>query len=468
MKKNKYLITSIFVFAIIAIAIMMGSYFVFSEQKEKVFSQNTTVGGVDVSGLNLSSALDKLNQNIDSKCTSAGITLRYNDNEWYFGGGNFTAVSNSENVLEKVLKKGDSGDFASDDQALCIECVFNGMEDKLEEVFAEIECEPQNAEIIFNPDRAEPFEIKQHIDGILVDRESLTREILRKLKNENKFVVEIPTLTIKPEVLTEDVQKYTRQQGAFSTDYSNSSADRKENIRLAFSKINGTILNSGEEFSFNNVVGERTVQNGFKEAKVILAGEYENGIGGGVCQASTTLYNAVIRAGLEVTEVKPHSIPASYVPLSLDAMVSWGYSDLRFVNNTDGPIYIKATTDDKKLSVTIYGNTLKENQKIVPRAELIETIPHPGDKVISDVDGKYQNKIMFKGEFIREKSPQEGYESKAYLDFYEDGKIVDSRQIRHDIYNARQGIVYEGAEDLPVGMSLPANSVSIIPPQNMQ
>jgi hypothetical protein len=110
---------------------------------------------------------------------------------------------------------------------------------------------------------------------------------------------------------------------------------------------------------------------------------------------------------------------------------------------------------------------LKDNQKIIPRSELIETIPHPGDKVISDVDGKYQNKIMFKGEFIREKSPQEGYESKAYLDFYEDGKIVDSRQIRHDIYNARQGIVYEGAEDLPVGMSLPANGVSIIPPQKI-
>ena len=289
MKKNNYLITSIFVFAIIGLATIMGSYFIFTNTQEKVFMQNTTVGGVDVSGLNLAAATEKLNQSIDSKCINAGITLKYNDNEWYFGGGNFTAVSNSESVLEKVLRKKNSGNFAEDDKALSIEYVFNGMEDKLEEVFADIERDAQNAEVSFIPDQDNPYEIKPHLEGVIVDRETLTRDILRKLKNENKFVVDIPVITIMPEILTQDVEKYTKLQSSFSTDYSKSSEARKDNIKLAFSKINGTILNSGEEFSFNNTVGERTVENGFKEAKVILAGEYENGIGGGISQASTTL-----------------------------------------------------------------------------------------------------------------------------------------------------------------------------------
>jgi vancomycin resistance protein YoaR len=261
------------------------------------------------------------------------------------------------------------------------------------------------------------------------------------------------------------IQKYTKKQSEFSTDYASSTIQRKENINLAFSKINGTVLNSGEEFSFNAVVGERTAENGFKEAKVILAGEYENGIGGGVCQASTTLYNAVIRAGLDVMEVNPHSMPASYVPLSLDAMVSWGYSDLKFVNNTDGPLFIKTLTDGSKLTATIYGNTLKENQKAVPRAELIKTLPHEGDKVVADIEGKYADKIMFKGEYVRETSPKEGYESRAYIDFYENGILVNSKEIRHDIYKPKQGVVYEGAEILPEGMTLPPNNVSIIAPQ---
>ena len=240
MKKNMHLITSIFVVAIIAIAAIMGSYFIFTNTQEKVFLQNTTVGGVDVSGLNLSAAAEKLNQNIDSKCINAGITLKYNDNEWYFGGGNFTAVSNSENVLEKILRKKNSGDFAQDDKDLSIEYVFNCMEDKLEEVFDEIEREAQNAEIVFTPDQGNPFEIQPHIEGVVVDRETLTRDILRKLKNENKFVVDIPVITIMPDVLTQDVEKYTKLQSSFSTDFSKSNEARKDNIRLAFSKINGS------------------------------------------------------------------------------------------------------------------------------------------------------------------------------------------------------------------------------------
>jgi len=466
MKNKKRIITSIFIIAIVIAAVVCGSYFIYSSKKEKVFLQNTYIAGVDISGLNLAAATEKINESIDSKCVDAGLTLKYGDYEWFFGGGNFTASSNSEELLKKVLKKSQSGNYT--DKNLSIEYVFNGMEDKLEEVFAEIETEPQNAEVVFNPTLDNPFEIKNHIDGVVVDRETLCRDILRKLKTGNKFVVNIPTLTIKPEILTEDVVKYTKEQGRFSTDYSKSSRARKDNINLAFSKINGKVLSSGEEFSFNETVGERTEANGFKEAKVILAGEYEDVIGGGICQASTTLYNAVLRAGLNVTEVKPHSRPASYVPLSLDAMVSWGYSDLKFINNTDGPLYIKATCDDKKIEVVIYGNSLKENQKIVPRAELVKTIPHGGDKVVADTEGKYQDKIMFKGEFVREKSPQEGYESKAYLDFYENGNLVSSEQIRHDTYAPKQGLVYEGVEELPASMTLPVNNVSIIPPQELE
>ncbi len=465
MKKTNYVLTSIFVFAIITAAICCGSYFIFAESKTKTFAKNTIVGGIDVSGLNLALASEKLNEMVDSTCIDACLTLVYGENEWHFGGGNFTANSNSDKILSSVLERGKSGSYFSGENSLDIEYVFNGMEDKLEEVFLEIEKEPQDAGVVFSPNQINDFEITNHVVGVRVDREALSTDILRKLKRNKKVVVSIPTYEVMPNILTEDVVKYTQKQGEFSTDFSKSSEDRKENIRLAFSKINGYVLQSGEEFSFNDVVGERTVENGFKEAKVILAGEYENGIGGGICQASTTLYNAIIRAGLDVTEVKPHSLPPSYVPLSLDAMVSWGYSDLKFVNNSDGPVYIKAVTDNSKITVTIYGNTLKPNQKIQPRAELVKTLPHLGDKVVADVEGKYQDKIMFKGEYVREKYPYEGYESKSYLDFYEDGKVISSTQIRNDIYNARQGLVYEGVEELPEGMTLPANSVSIIPPQ---
>lgn len=466
MKKKDYILTSIIVIAIITLAIVCGGYFISASTKTNTFAKGTVFGGVDISGLDIDSAGEKVNGALDRLAESARLTLRYNGQEWTFGGGNFAVKSNAQNALEKVLRRGKSGKYYMDeDGGLNVEYVFNGMEDKLEEVFADIEKDPADAEIIFDADKDDPFTITPHVVGVTVDIARLCDEILNKLKTQDIVTIDIPVIETMPNVLSDDLIKYTREQASFSTDFSKSSNQRKENIRLAFNKINGTRLESGEEFSFNNVVGERTVENGFKEAKVILGGEYENGIGGGVCQASTTLYNAVIRAGLNVLEVNHHSLPASYVPLSLDAMVSWGYSDFRFVNNSDGPVFIKATTDDKNLYVKIYGNTLKENQKIEPHAELIKTIPHSGDKVIADTEGLYKDKIMFKGEYIRVSYPKEGYESRAFIDFYEDGQKVDSKEIRHDTYNARQGVVYEGVEDLPEGMTLPANTVSIIPPQ---
>lgn len=466
MKRKDYIITSIFVIAIIALATICGGYFIYNASHSNIFAKGTSIGGIDVSGLDLQSAKDKVNGALDSRANDICLKLKYNDQEWCFGGGNFAVKSSADNILEKVIKRGRAGKYYADESGLNIQYVFNGMEDKLEDVFLDIEKEPADAEIIFDPSRKEAFSITDHIVGVTVDRARLCDEILSGLKTQDVVEIDIPVILTEPEIKSEDLKKYTQKQATFSTDFSKSSSQRKDNIKLAFSKINGYRLEANEEFSFNNVVGERTAENGFKEAKVILGGEYENGIGGGICQASTTLYNAVIRAGLEVLEVHPHSLPASYVPLSLDAMVSWGYADFRFVNNSDGPIFIKTITDDNNIYATIYGNTLLDNQKVEPRAELVKTIPHLGDKIVEDTDGLYKDKIMFKGEYIRVSYPKEGYESKAYLDFYENGEKIESKEIRHDIYNARQGVVYEGAETLPEGMTLPANTVSIIPPQS--
>lgn len=467
MKKNKYLIASIFTMAIVVLAVVCGGYFIYAFSGERTFAKGTYINGVGVGGLTLADAQEKIHAKIDSLANNVCLTLNYDNQEWVFGGANFSVNSDVDELAQKVLLRKAPGNYFQDNNGLNIEYVFNGMENKLEEVFADIEREPQDAKIIFNPSQENPFEITPHIIGIAVDKDRLCSDILQKLKNNNVVFVDIPVIETEPNVTTDSLAKYIRKQGYFETDYEKSTEQRKSNIRLALQKINGTKLESGEEFSFNNIVGERTAENGFKEAKVILGGEYENGVGGGICQASTTLYNAAVRAGLDITEVNPHSLPASYVPLSLDAMVSWGYSDLKFVNNSDGPVYIQTKADDKKVSVTIYGNTLLDGQKIVPKSELIKKIPHMGDKVVQDTNGEYKDKIMFKGEYIRVSYPKEGYESKAYLDFYENGVVVSSKEIRHDVYNAKQGVVYEGVETLPEGMSLPANTVSIIVPQEL-
>jgi vancomycin resistance protein YoaR len=121
--------------------------------------------------------------------------------------------------------------------------------------------------------------------------------------------------------------------------------------------INGTCLGAGEEFSFNGTVGERTAQNGFMPAKVIIKGKYEEGVGGGVCQVSTTLYNAALLAGLRITEYHPHSLAVGYVPPSRDAMVSWGACDMKFVNRSNQPCYIRMNATKGVITCRIYGKS---------------------------------------------------------------------------------------------------------------
>ena len=138
-------------------------------------------------------------------------------------------------------------------------------------------------------------------------------------------------ITTPPQVTKQDLVNLTILRSEFTTYYPYSTPDRKLNIKLCASKINGTTLKSGEEFSFNNKVGKRTEENGFKLAKIIFNGSFIDGIGGGVCQVSTTLYNCALLSGLKITEHHSHSLAVSYIEPSFDAMVSGDYADLNFV-----------------------------------------------------------------------------------------------------------------------------------------
>ncbi len=226
----------------------------------------------------------------------------------------------------------------------------------------------------------------------------------------------------------------------FYTTYSSSNEERKNNIFLASKSLNNTFVDVGGEFSFNKTVGERTVKRGYKVAKIIFNGNFIEGVGGGVCQVSTTLYNAVLLAGLTITEYHPHSLAVSYVAPSFDAMVNSGSADLRFVNNTDNPIIIKTIANGETLTVQIYGE--KNNFTIERVSEKIEEIPFPNDKIILDEKGEYPN--LFLGERKYIVYPKKGLKSKGYLIIKTNGKIIEKRKIRDDKYGAIGGVVIEG------------------------
>ena len=215
----------------------------------------------------------------------------------------------------------------------------------------------------------------------------------------------------------------------FCTYYGDSSKNRKANVELACRKINGLKLYPEDEFSFNSQVGERTVANGYKTAYIIQDGDFVEGVGGGVCQVSSTLYNCALLAGLTITCVNPHSLPVSYVAPSFDAMVSSG-SDFRFVNTLSAPITIKTKADGNDLVVEIFG---VDKVDIRRRSQTLETIPF---------ETEYRETPELKdGEEIVDSEGKEGIKSQGFLDYYENGEIVKSVLIRYDYYSPQKRVV---------------------------
>ncbi len=231
----------------------------------------------------------------------------------------------------------------------------------------------------------------------------------------------------------------------FYTSYSTSSPERINNIKVASNAINKTLVDVGGEFSFNQTVGARTIERGYQTSKIIVGGEFIDGVGGGVCQVSTTLYNAVLLSGLKITEYHPHSLAVSYVAPSFDAMVSYGFADLKFINNTSNPILIFAKATDCTLTVEIYGEPPEFSYS--RNSVFIEEIPPLKELEIVDIAGEYPE--LFFGQKKVIKYSKAGIKSEGYLIAHKNGRTINAVKLRSDTYSATRGIVIIGTTPLP-------------------
>ncbi len=244
----------------------------------------------------------------------------------------------------------------------------------------------------------------------------------------------MPFYDLKPKKMT--------LRSEFYTSFPNSSEERKSNIQLCAKILDNTLVDVNGEFSFNKTVGARTERRGFKMAKIIVNGEFVDGVGGGVCQVSTTLYNALLLSGLKITEFHPHSLQVSYVAPSFDAMVNSGSADLRFINNTHNPIIIKASATDQRITISIYGEPT--NVKYLRKSVIKEEVPSPVE-IIED-DGKLYPELSFGEEKIISYGKR-GLKSQAILVKVINGKEISAKVIRNDKYGATKTIIIKGIKE---------------------
>ena len=283
----------------------------------------------------------------------------------------------------------------------------------------------------FNPDTKE-FTITPEETGMTIDIEGAVAQVNELFeKKEYTGSVVVPSIVKEPEITTEKIKANFGLIGEHTTKASNN-ANRNNNLNQACKNINGTILKPGEEFSFNKVVGQRTTANGFKEATVIMGGQYEQGLGGGVCQVSSTLYNAVLKSDLKITKRSAHAWPSDYVLEGLDATVNWPDLDFKFKNDTDYQIIVVMwfESKDRTVHAQIYGKRLPDEQTIVLRSECVGSTA--AGKTVYEED-----KTMEVGKTKVVRQAHKGLTIKTYKIWQDkDGKEVKRDFITTTTYNS--------------------------------
>ena len=344
-------------------------------EPETEIEAEITVNGIQIHGLTKSEAMEKVLADMGWK-----MKVTFGDSTEELPN---LMEANVDAVIEEALAKKESGDYTVQTDDL-----DDAVQVEVKALAAKWDVEPKNGSIASYDKSTGKFTFAGAQTGKKIDQEKLTSDIISAMKaGEYAKTITATANEVQPEISEAQARENFKRIGTYTTK-TTTNKDRNENIRLACAAINGTIIKPGEEFSFNKVVGPRTAEKGYQEAAAYSGGEVVQEPGGGVCQVSSTLYNAVVFAGLKTTERHAHTYEPSYVTPGEDAMVSYdGYAgpDLRFVNNGKTAIGIKASISGQTLTVSIYGNPILEDGVTVSmHSEKIKELDAPAPTYVED------------------------------------------------------------------------------------
>ena len=281
-----------------------------------------------------------------------------------------------------------------------------------------------------------PFEIHREVEGVDFNVDEVKAMIAQEDKEE--YTVKL-TIT-KPTVTVNDIgtEAFPDKLGTCTTRYDERDTDRTTNLKLACQKLNNQVVLAGETFSYNKTLGERTIAAGYKNAKVYENGQVVDGIGGGICQISSTLYNAIVDANLETVERRNHQFVTSYIAAGKDATVVYGMTDFKFKNTRTYPIKIIATAQNGIATISIYGNKEAVEYDVTLEVKQISTIPKTTQYV--------EDASLPVGTEKVKQSGANGVKTETYLVKSLNGKVVSRELVSRDTYNAMPKIILKGTK----------------------
>ncbi len=300
----------------------------------------------------------------------------------------------------------------------------------MDKVYSEIHCEPQDAYF-----ELEPYKIYPDVDGVdlVISLDDAKKQITGKAQ-EYQFDLKITKANKTIKDLGTEAFPYLIS--SFSTRYDASNTNRSTNLRIAAEKINGTVLLPGEVFSYNKTVGKRTVEEGYKDAKIYADGGVVDGLAGGICQISSTLYNAVLLANLEIVERRNHSFTTSYVVAGRDATVVWGAIDFQFKNSRSYPIKIEASVKNGVAEFKMHGMQEEQEYEINIIPKTTASIPYATAQVVDP--------SLAPGQQVVSQAGHLGYKVTTYIVKKLNGVEVSREILSNDTYQPMKAIIKIG------------------------
>lgn len=281
----------------------------------------------------------------------------------------------------------------------------------------------------------DPFTIYPEVEGIDFDVEKAKEMIAAEVKDE--YVIDL--IITEPNITIDEIgtEAFPDQLSTFTTRYDASDKDRTTNLVLACQKLNGKVIMPGQTFSYNETLGPRTAAAGYKNAKIYESGQVVDGLGGGICQISSTLYNAALMSDMEIVERRNHQFVTSYVKAGRDATVVYGSTDFRFKNTRTYPVKIIASAKSGIATVSIFG--IKEADRDYTytfKTETVSTIPFTTKYV--------EDSSLASGKEVVKQKGANGLVTKTYMTKLLNGKVVSTKLLSKDTYSAMQKIVHRG------------------------
>jgi vancomycin resistance protein YoaR len=477
--RNHVMIFLLVVFGLVAVAsgLAYGYLNNYDSDSSNHIIDGVQVGSVYVGGVEREEALSKV-ASLSKRTLSQMVVLNYGDKTWKVNLADLGIELDLEGIIDEAVGVGHKGNlwnryresYLVKKEGRKFDLFYKIEEARTASIIAELtkelNTEPQDAEFIVNSNNE--LTIISDKPGFCIDSEAAVQELKSILTGgvneplDKTWHVTLNMAEVYPQVTGKDLnnRRINGLLSTYTTQFNASNVNRTYNVKVAAEALNHQQIKPGETFSFNQVVGPRSQEAGYKEALIILKNEFVPGLGGGVCQVSSTLYNSVLLADLTVVERSNHSLPVDYVPPGLDATVAYGVLDFKFVNSTEGHLILQTSVKGNRLTIQIFGDKKFRKEIEVSNRVIAKTEPGLVQK---------PNPDLYEGQEFIEQIGKPGLRVQTYRIIKEQGNVGHEELLATSVYSPLKQIVQVGTKknteppDQPVPESEEAKTPGSIP-----